>query len=125
LSRLPEFEGHYYKIECLEFSDGSCPAGDFLDELEKPDRRKLDTLFERLATTGRIDNREKFKKLEGSDQIWEFKSFQIRIPCFFTRDKRVILLFGLVKKKNKYQKSEVERAEQYRSSYLQRPGNAR
>lgn len=118
MARPPEFEGTHYTIQCLDLGDGTCPAGDFLDSLDGSDRRKLDVLFERLGNTGKIWNKEKFKKLEGSDKIWEFKSFQIRIPCFFGPNKKVILAFGLRKKKDKYNADEIQRAERYRDWYL-------
>lgn len=118
MPRPPEFEGTYFSIRCLELADGSCPAGTFLDSLSAGDRRKLDVLFEMLGNSGKIWNTEKFKKLEGSDNIWEFKSFQVRIPCFFAQGRKVILLFGLIKKKDKYNAEEIERAERYRDWYL-------
>lgn len=118
MARSPEFEGRALTIQALELADGSCPAGDFLDALDEGDRQKMDVLFERLGDTGRITNKEKFKKLEGSDKIFAFKSFQIRIPCFFTADKRVMLCFGLKKKKDKYSNPEIERAEAYRAWFF-------
>lgn len=117
MPRPPEFAGTHFKIQALEFADGSCPAGEFLDSLDAGDRRKLDVLFELLGNTGKIWNREKFKKLERSEQIWEFKSFQIRIPCFFAPNRRVILAFGVIKKKDKFSVDEIQRAERYRDWY--------
>ena len=75
-------------------------------------------LFERLGNTGKIHNAEKFKKIEGSESIWEFKSFQIRIFCFFASDRRVILAFGVRKKKNKHRREDIDRAEFYREQFL-------
>lgn len=115
-----EYEGRRYKIECLVLANGSCPAGEFLDGLGPADRRKLDVLFEKLADHGRIWNREQFKKLEDSDNIWEFKSGQIRLYCFFTRDGRVMLEFGLWKKRGKHRRSDLDRAEGYRSWFMSR-----
>ena len=122
MNRKPEFEGTAFAIQALELPDGSCPAGEFLDSLDASDRTKLDVLFEVLGCTGRISNKEKFKKLEGTKSLWEFKSFQIRIPCFFTSNKRVMLCFGLVKKKDKYRPEEIKRAEEYQATFL---GNSR
>lgn len=119
MPREPEYSGGVFTIEALCLADGSCPAGEFLDSLDSADRRKLDVLFERLGDHGEIRNREKFKKLEGSDGIFAFKSHQIRLPCFFTRDKRVMLCFGLIKKKDKYTTEDIRRAEDYRRRYLE------
>lgn len=121
MSRPPEFEGIKFTIKCLELADGSCPAGDFLDALNDSERRKVNTLFELMGTKGRISNREKFKKLEGSDKIFAFKSYQIRIPCFFAPG-RVMLAFGLRKKTDKYKRAEVQRAEDYRRWFFSEGG---
>ena len=40
-------------------------------------------LFNKMAEQGRIANREQFKRIEGTDKLWEFKSFKIRMPCYF------------------------------------------
>jgi hypothetical protein len=90
--------------------------------LEPGERRKVDVLFEKLGTTGKIWNKEKFKKLEGSDNIWGFKCFQIRLPCFFTPNRRVILAFGFRKQKDRYSREEILRAEAYRDWYFRQFG---
>lgn len=109
-----EFRGRVVTIASIVLADGSNPAHEFLESLSEADRRKIDTLFERMGDTGRIDNREKFKKVEGSDGIFEFKSFQIRIPCCFGRGHNLYLLYGLIKKTDGLKDSEVRRAEDYR-----------
>lgn len=123
LPRTPEFDGPRFAIHALTLADGTCPAGDFLDALDPRDRRKLDVLFERFGNAGKISNVEKFKKIEGSEEIWEFKSFQIRILCFFAPRRRVILAFGLRKKKNKHKPKDIDRAEAYREWFLASEGS--
>lgn len=118
MQREPEYSGRSFTIEAMRLPDGSYPAGEFLDELPASDRRKLDVLFEMLGEHGQIRNREKFKKLEGSDGIFAFKSHQIRIPCFFAPDRRVILCFGLIKKQDKYSREDIRRAEELRRTFL-------
>ena len=118
MHRRPEFEGRRFKIICLEMADGSCPAGEFLDALKASDRRKFDVLFERMGDHGQIFNKEKFKKIEDTEGLFEFKSYQLRIPCIFGEKKTVVLLFGLKKKSNKYKSKEIRRAEEYGEWYL-------
>jgi len=120
VARDPEFSGRFHTITCQELGDGSCPVGAFLDELPPSDRRKLDVLFERLGEHGRITNPEKFRKLTGSDGIYEFKSFQIRLLCFFGREKSVQLAHALVKKKDRHAPSDIAIAEERRRWYHSR-----
>lgn len=120
MPRDPEFRGRNFTIECLELPDGSCPAGEFLDGLENANRRRLQVLFERLGEMGKINNVELFKKLRDTEGIFEFKRHQIRIPCFFTRDKRVMLCFGVIKKKDDLKSEDIKRAERYAKQFLER-----
>lgn len=112
------FTGTKRTIELLCEEDGVCQAGDFIDGLSKSDRRKVDVLFEMLGAKGQISNKEKFKKLEGSDGIFEFKSFQIRLLCFFASNGRVVIVRGLTKKSNKHSPQDIAYAEQRRKKFL-------
>lgn len=118
MNRKPEYEGNRLTIRALELADGSCPVGMFLDGLDKADRRKLDSLFEMLGDLGRIPNSEKYKKLADSEEIWAFKSFQIRVLCFYSRDQQVLLAHALMKKKDKLNRSDIRIAEKRRAWYL-------
>lgn len=118
MARDAEFTGRFYTIRCLELADGSCPVGDFLDALGEADSKKLDVLFERLGEHGKISNKEKFRKLTDSEAIFEFKSFQIRILCFFGPDKTVLLAHALIKKKDKHSAADIGLAEDRRRWYL-------
>lgn len=66
-------------------------------------------LFKRLGDTGRIDHREKFKKLDG--ELWEFKSHQIRMPCAFRHPRLVVVTHGFIKKTGRIPPAEIARAE--------------
>lgn len=65
-----------------------------------------------------------FKKLSGTEDIWEcrihYGSDTIRIFCFFTGDKIVVLTHGIMKKMRKLPKKEIVKAEKYRRDYLSR-----
>lgn len=104
------YGGARFQIELLVSDDGKCQVNEFLEELDASDRRKLDVLFEYLGEQGRISNKEKFKKLEGTDGLYEFKSFQIRLICFYTSDKRVIVCRALKKKRDKHDRTDLDYA---------------
>jgi hypothetical protein len=108
-----EFEGRRQMIVSIYLADGSSPAAEFLDALDSDDRSKMDTLFEMMGDLGEIRNREKFKKIDDTKSLFAFKSFQIRMPCFLGKNRRVYLLFGLIKKTDHYKPAEVKRAEEY------------
>ncbi|WP_203321758.1 type II toxin-antitoxin system RelE/ParE family toxin [Pseudoxanthomonas beigongshangi] len=113
-----EYAGRKLTIELLCDDDGQCPAAEFLDGLDEGERRKVDVLFEMLGENGRIPNREKFKKLEGSSGVFEFKSFQVRLLCFFTPTGRVVITHGVRKQKNKHDAHDITYAERRRKKFL-------
>lgn len=115
-----EYTGHKATIELYEFEDGTCPAAEYLNGLSPSNRRKVDSLFDLMGTKGEIRNKERFKKLENSDGIFEFKSHQIRLLCFHakTSPKKLIITHGVTKKRDKHAKADIERAEAIRSKYL-------
>jgi len=65
-----------------------------------------------------------FKKLVGTEEIWEcriqFGSNTYRILCFFVDNAVVVLTHGFAKKSQKTPKSEIEKAEAYRKDFLER-----
>ena len=110
------YEGARHQVIALGLQDGSCPAGEFLDDLDESDTAKIAAIVQYLGDRGHLSNPEKFKKIEGSS-VFEIKSFQIRIFCFFASDRRLVLLYGLRKKKNKHKNADIRRAERYREWY--------
>jgi hypothetical protein len=111
------YKGNFHSIELLVLDDGSCPVRGFLSALSAKDRTKVDVLFELLASHGRISNKEKFKKIEGTE-LWEFKSFQIRLICFFMKDKRVVICHALTKKQDKHKPKDLVHAENLRKALV-------
>jgi len=73
-------------------------------------------LLKRTADFGLPKNTEKFKSLKGSG-IYEFKSYQVRILCFFDREKVIILTHGFIKKRDKAPRREITKAEKFMRKY--------
>lgn len=65
---------------------------------------------------------EYFKKLTGTDDIWEIRVRQgsntYRILCFFDKGQLIILENGFQKKTNKTPKTEIAKAERIRKEYF-------
>lgn len=102
----------------MERANGNCPAGDFLDGLEPRERTRLDLIFERLGDGHGIRSRTQFRKLRDTDGIFEVKSGQIRMPCFYAgRD--LILAFGVRKKSNKLPKKDIRKASSMKREFNQ------
>lgn len=67
-------------------------------------------LFRLVAETGKSQNPEKYGVL--GDRLFEFKSFQIRMPFAYARNERgvIVVTHGFIKKRDKAPKEEIERA---------------
>ncbi len=104
-------------------ADGKCPIKDFLDSLPGKVAQKV-TWVLRLLEDLDIVPSSYFKKLSGTEEIWEcrikFGSNAYRIFCFFIDNFVVVLTHGFVKKSQKIPKREIERAEAYRMDFFRR-----
>jgi len=112
-----EYKGNFLSVVLLVLNNGSCPVGDFLASLTPQERRKVDVLFELIGCRGRISNKEHFKKIEGTD-LFEFKRHQVRLLCFYTEDKQIVICHALRKKKDRHKKRDLDLATDLRNLYL-------
>ena len=120
-SRPIAVDGAKRTIEYAVRADGTSPAQQFVEGLVLSDQMKLATLFKRMADHGRIQDGQKFKRLEG--EIWEFKirtkDTGLRVPCF-SDGKTWVLTHGFLKKEDAAAPSEISRAHRIRSEDLSR-----
>lgn len=109
--------GNLRTIEYAIRANGSMPAKEFIEGLSVPDQAKILVLFRRMADKGDVPNREQFKLVEG--KIFEFKKQQIRVFCFRKGD-RWLLTNGYKKKRDKLDRSEIDRAQRIMQEHLER-----
>ncbi len=109
------------RVSVAFLCDGDrCETREFIEELSRPDQRKVFNLLTRFSNIGRIHNEQKFKKLTNT-KIFEFKpTSQVRLLSFWGRqgDQAIVVAFGVVKKKGSLRMRDIERAEALRQSYL-------
>lgn len=117
MERPVAYSGTRLRVVFAVCTDGSSPAKGFFEQLAQSDQAKLLAMFRMLGETGQLRNREKFKKILGP--LFEFKSFQIRMPCFFDGS-AVVITHGFVKKQNSIPNSEIEKAERIKQEDLAR-----
>lgn len=106
------YNGHRYRIVYAVCLDRTSPGEEFYDALADADKAKLNKLFEYLGDHGSIRNDEKFKKV--TETLFEFKSHQIRMPCYYRPGALVVITHGFTKKKDKMPPAEINRAERIR-----------
>jgi hypothetical protein len=89
--------------------DGDSPGLAFFEKCSDRDKGRLLKLFKWLGDHGWINNDQKFKPIEGT-KFFEFKDFQIRMPCFRVGNVMVIT-HGFVKKTGAIPTAEIARAQ--------------
>lgn len=106
----------YFETRFLE------EANEFLSGLEKKTTRKVLYNIDRAEQT---NDPKLLKKLQ--NDIWEFRTkyagFQIRLLAFWDKTDQketlVIATHGFIKKVDKVQKNEIERAERLKDKYFE------
>ena len=98
-------------------------AEQFLGALNDKTREKILSNIRKVA--GGVKDSELFKKLDGSDGIWEFRTLfdgmQYRLFAFWDKDTRrlVVSTHGMVKKTWKVPAKEIDKAEEIRRKYYE------
>ncbi len=96
--------------------NGNRPAKDFIENLGKSDQATLARSFKQLAYTGKIWDKERFRKLRG--KIWEFKTHpKVRVLCF-PSGKTWLLTHGFNKETGDTPSRQIERAKNIRNEHI-------
>jgi hypothetical protein len=93
--------------------------------LDDGNKAKMNALFARMADQGTIINGEKFKKITGTE-FFEFKSFQVRMPCYYLPGRVLVITHGFKKQSDRIPPSEIARAERIKredTEYFARKGD--
>lgn len=99
--------------------NGRCLVKEFIDSLDVSAQKKIIYLLKITGDNGTPGNTEKFKKLK-NEELYEFKSYQVRLLCKFEKDKMIILTHGFIKKKDKTDPTEIARANDLLKRYQER-----
>ncbi len=108
-------EGEWGIVEWAMLRNGRSPAWVFFQQLERRQRAKVLSLLGRLAETGLIINREKFKQLgrkagKRGRGLWEFKSHQVRLLGDYRCGRRFVVAHGVIKKRGRLKASDIQKA---------------
>ena len=102
---------------------GDCPVEEFLDSLSAKQAQKV-TWVLRIVETLPLIPKQYFKKLEGTDDIWEVRIDQggntFRLLGFFDKGNLVVLTNGFPKKTQRTPENEIDIAHQRKREYVSR-----
>jgi phage-related protein len=104
-------------------ASGKCPVEEFLDSLTAKQADKVTWTLSLVEDLRQVP-RQNFKKLVGTDDIWEVRvelgSDIFRLLGFFDSGSLVVLTNGFVKKTQKTPPNEIIVAEERKRDYLNR-----
>lgn len=109
-------DGSKRRVVCARRQNGLPEAMSYIESLGEKDKDKLAALFQRMADFGLLSE-NKFKNLEDSDGIWEFRSDEHRLLCFHD-GRSWVLTHGFKKSGQKTPKGQITRAQTIRIEYL-------
>jgi hypothetical protein len=90
MARRVAYKGTVFAIAFARETSGACAGCKFFDDLTQLDKAKLMALFQIAGDHGKFYNPEKFGDLGGG--LYEFKSFQIRMPFAYAKNERGLIL---------------------------------
>ena|ERR1017187_305568 len=106
--------GRWGNVVLAVLAKDVCPAAEFIATLDARDKAKLNALFQRFSDHGFITNREKFKKV--ADDLFEFKSFRVRMFCYI-KNRQLVITHGVIKKRDDLKQADIDRGERIRNEY--------
>ena len=116
------------EIYFFKTSSGKSPVEEFLDSLSAKDVQKVLWVL-RLVKEQPSVSTEYFKKLQGTDGIWEIRakrgSNALRLLGFLDEGRLLVLTNGFAKKTQKTPASEIALAEKRKTEYSLRKQNGR
>ncbi len=110
------YRGTSRTIEWAVMPDGKMPGRRGWDLLDKEQRAKLLTTICRLGDSGECRNEDRFK--HERNKIYAIKAWKVRIYCFMTQDRRIVLTNVEPKKQRKARETDLDRAERIRTDCI-------
>ena len=111
------------EIQFYRIASGDCLVEQFLDRLGPKQAQKIAWVL-RLVKELPLVPKQYFKKLEGTDDLWEvraaFGGDAFRLLGFWDAGRLIILTNGFAKKTQKTPEREIELAAQRKRDYLNR-----
>lgn len=114
------------KIEFYRTETGYAPVEDFLDSLSDKQIAKIAWVLRIVRDYEKV-SKEYFKKLVGTNDIWEirikFGRDIFSILSFISKGKLIVLTNSFVKKSQKTPVSEIKLAEKRKKEFIERGKN--
>jgi hypothetical protein len=114
------YQGEKLQVEFYFTEKGDLPAKEYFDSLDIQPKVKLLALVKYIADNGRLFDETKFRIVEYSQRIYEFKPMAERFFAFFAGGRLIIISNAYRKKGQKVDRRELSRAIALKQDYQSR-----
>ncbi len=115
------YEGLKFQVEFYFTKKGELPAKAFLEKkLLRNVVVKLAAFVKLIADEGRLYDEQKFRVVDKKEKIYEFKPIGHRFFSFFYEKGKIIITNGYIKKSQKVDRRELQKAINLKKDYIQR-----
>lgn len=114
------YRGQKFQVEFYFTESGRMPARDYLEDTPLEIKAKLAALVAYIAECGRFFDITKFRMVDSSEKIYEFKPLGHRFFNFFYDGGKIIITNGYVKKSQRVSDKDLERAKGLKRDYIDR-----
>ena len=111
------YQGERFQVEFYFTENGGLPAKEYLEEASLEVKAKLAALVKYIAEAGVIFDITKFRLVDPKKRIYEFKPLSHRFFNFFYKGRKIIITNAYMKKSQKVDRKELERARNIKKDY--------
>ena len=112
------YSGEHYSIYFHAEAKDSSSVYDYFENCDNVTKASLLFLVKRMSDIGHIYDETKFRIEDRQNKIYCFKPRKERFFCFFFTGKAIIITSAYTKKRQKLDRSELEKAIQIRNGYF-------
>lgn len=112
------YSGEHYSVYFHAEKENSSEVYDYFENCDDVTQANLLFLVKRIADTGKIWDKTKFRIEDKANKIYCFKPKKERFFCFFFIGKKIIITSAYSKKRQKLDKRELKKAIDIRKQYL-------
>ena len=114
------YQGERFQVEFYFTETGRIPAKEYLEDTALDVKVKLAALVKCIGEHGKIFDITKFRMIDSKEKIFEFKPLQHRFFNFFYEGGKIIITNGYMKKSQKVNRRDLERAKELKKDYIYR-----
>lgn len=112
------YQGQKFQVEFYFTALGKIPAKEYLEELSLDVKVKLVALVKYIAEHGKIFDITKFRMVDATEKLFEFKPLSYRFFTFFCEGRKIIITNGYRKKSQKVSGRDLARAISIKKDYI-------